>query len=132
MKRVITFGSFDILHPGHIHFFKQAKKQGDYLFVVVARDETIQRIKGQLPTNGEIQRKTAVQKIRQVNRAVLGDLKDPYKVLERVKPDVVCLGYDQNSFTGNLESELKKRHLHPKIVKLKPYRPEQYKSSKFK
>ncbi len=132
MKKVITFGSFDILHPGHIHFLKQAKEYGDYLFVVVARDETIQKIKGRKPTNGEIQRKAAIQKIRQVNRAVLGDLKNPYKIIERIHPDVICLGYDQNSFTDNLEPELKKMDLHPKIIRLKAYKPEQYKSSKFK
>ena len=132
MKRVITFGSFDILHPGHIYFFKQAKKYGDYLFVVVARDKTIEKIKGRKPLYDETKRREAVQKIRIVNKAVLGDLEDPYKIIERVHPDVICLGYDQESFVDNLEAELKKRHLHPKIVKLKPYRPEQYKSSKFK
>ena len=114
MKKIITFGSFDVLHPGHIHFFKQAKKHGDYLFVVVARDKTIQKIKGRKPTHDEIKRRQAVQKIRQVNRAVLGSLKDPYKIIERVHPDVICLGYDQSSFTDNLEPELKKRHLKPK------------------
>ena len=132
MKKIIAFGSFDVLHPGHIHFFKQARQHGDYLFVVIARDKTVLKIKGKKPTQGEIKRRQAVQKIRQVNRAVLGNLKDPYKIIERIHPDVICIGYDQNSITKNLKSELKKRHLKPKIVKLKPYKPEQYKSSRFK
>lgn len=130
MKKVMTFGTFDILHPGHIHFFKQARHLGDYLFVVIARDKTILKVKGRKPTYNELQRQRAVQKIRQVNRAVLGDLKDPYRIIERVHPDVIALGYDQRAFVDKLEPEMEKRHLHPRIVRLKPYKPDRYKSRK--
>ena len=41
MKKVMTFGSFDVLHKGHEHYLKEAKSYGDYLIVVVARDENI-------------------------------------------------------------------------------------------
>ena len=34
MKKVIVFGSFDYIHPGHLNFFEQAKSYGDYLIVV--------------------------------------------------------------------------------------------------
>ena len=39
MKRVITYGTFDLLHYGHINLLKRAKQLGDYLIVVVSSDE---------------------------------------------------------------------------------------------
>lgn len=39
MKRVITYGTFDLLHYGHINLLKRAKKLGDYLIVVLSTDE---------------------------------------------------------------------------------------------
>ena len=53
MKKVIAFGSFDILHKGHEAYLKEAKSYGDYLVVVVARDENILKFKGKNPRNDE-------------------------------------------------------------------------------
>lgn len=39
MKRVITYGTFDLLHYGHINLLRRAKKLGDYLIVVLSTDE---------------------------------------------------------------------------------------------
>ena len=39
MKRVITYGTFDLLHYGHIHLLKRAKQLGDYLIVALSTDE---------------------------------------------------------------------------------------------
>ena len=39
MKRVITYGTFDLLHYGHINLLKRAKAYGDYLIVVLSTDE---------------------------------------------------------------------------------------------
>jgi FAD synthetase len=45
-KRVVmTFGTFDLLHPGHLHYLSEAKKLGDYLITIVARDATVERLK---------------------------------------------------------------------------------------
>ena len=46
MKKVMCAGTFDIVHKGHIYFLEQAKKFGDYLVVVVARDSTSEKNKG--------------------------------------------------------------------------------------
>ena len=43
MKKVIVFGTFDILHQGHLDFFRQAKQYGDYLIVAVAHDENVKK-----------------------------------------------------------------------------------------
>lgn len=39
MKRIITYGTFDLLHYGHINLLKRAKQQGDYLIVALSTDE---------------------------------------------------------------------------------------------
>jgi len=52
MKKVMAAGTFDLLHPGHIDFLKQAKKEGDYLIIVIATDETSGHDKGKPPRLG--------------------------------------------------------------------------------
>ena len=46
MVKVLVFGSFDLLHEGHKHFFNEAKKLGNTLYVVVAKDSSIKSFKG--------------------------------------------------------------------------------------
>lgn len=130
MKTVMIFGTFDLLHKGHIDFFKQARKYGDYLIIAVARDKTVKKIKSRKPHYDEKQRLDAVKPY--ADKAVLGYLEDKYKNIEKYKPDVICLGYDQKDFTEKLEKELKKRDIKSKIIRLNPYKPDIYKSSKLK
>lgn len=132
MKKVMVFGTFDVLHKGHLNFFKQAKKYGDYLIVAVARDDIVKKVKGKKPKHNEKQRLNKIQKLDIVDKAVLGMKKDKYKNIEKYKPDIICLGYDQTAFTDKLKQELKKRKLKTKIIRLKPYKPHKYKSSKLK
>jgi len=126
----MAFGSFDVLHKGHEHYLKEAKSYGDYLIVVAARDENILKFKSTNPKYDENYRLGEVKKLGFVDEAVLGNKEDVFKVLEKFKPDVICLGYDQKS--GNLEEELKKRGLKAEIVRAKSFKPEIYKSSKLK
>ena len=129
MKKVLVFGTFDGIHRGHLNFFKQAKKYGDYLLVTVARDETVKRIKGKLPLKDESERMKDIKKCKIIDKAILGDKNNPYKVLKKVKPEVICLGYDQNFFIENLLDEIKRLKLKTKIFRMKPYRPEKFHSS---
>lgn len=132
-NRIIAFGTFDIFHKGHENFLKQAKKYGDYLIVVIARDKTVLKIKGKLPRNNEQARLQAVVESGLADKMVLGNLKDKYKIIGKFKPDVICLGYDQEAFTEKLGDKFKKYNLlNTKIVRLKPYCPEKYKSSMFR
>jgi len=128
MKKVMVFGTFDILHPGHLNFFNQAKKHGDYLVVVVARDVNVKKIKNRLPKNNEDERLGRVLASGVADEVILGHRSDPYDCIVKINPDVICLGYDQNSFTGKL------REFFPEIktVRLEPYKPEIYKSSKLR
>ena len=46
MKKVLIFGTFDIVHMGHLHIFKKAKEYGEVLIVSLARDKNVEKIKG--------------------------------------------------------------------------------------
>lgn len=126
---VLAFGTFDLLHPGHKYYLERARTYGTELVVIVARDETVRRLKGHYPVRDEETRRIAVEHLRPVVRALLGDLKQYYRVLDDVRPDVIALGYDQRHLTKNLNRELKKRRLNPRVIRIGPYRPEEYKTT---
>ena len=129
-RKVMVFGTFDIFHPGHESFLKQAKKYGDYLIVVIARDKTVKSVKSRKQTKNEKERKKVVEKSGLVDKSVLGGITNKYAVIRRYKPETICLGYDQKIFTENLENWLKKVGLeHINIKRMKPFKPQKYKSS---
>jgi len=129
MAKVLVFGTFDSLHQGHFSFFKQAKKYGDYLVVIVARDKTVNRVKKRFPLNNEKLRLKEVKQYKLVDEARMGYQDNPYKIIKEINPDVICLGYDQKSFTDNLLKKLKEFGLKTKIYRLKPYKPKKFHSS---
>jgi len=130
MTKVMVFGTFDIFHPGHVNFLRQARKYGDYLIVIIARDKTVLNIKKSLPRYQEKKRLAEIIKSNLTDKAVLGSLRDKYQVVKKYQPAVICLGYDQKNFINQLAEKLKQFKLKTKIVRLKPYRPKIYKSSK--
>jgi len=129
LTKVITFGTFDYLHAGHESYLRQAKENGDYLIVVVARDKTVRSIKGALPDKPERKRLKAIKSLPYVDKAILGNKDDKFKLIRQLKPDIIALGYDQFVFTYELEKLLIRNKLNTRIVRLKPYMPEINKSS---
>jgi len=129
IKLVMVFGTFDYLHAGHENLFKQARELGDEVIAIVARDKTVNAIKGFLPDHNEKQRLENLQDTNWANQVILGNQGDKTKVIRTHKPDVIALGYDQFAFTYNLEKLIIDLRMDTKIVRLKPYRPEVYKSS---
>jgi FAD synthetase len=128
-KRIMAFGTFDGLHPGHLNFFQQAAKFGQ-LFVVVARDQNVGQIKNQRPLNSERSRLTTVARSSKVFQAMLGDKKDFFKPIVKIQPNLICLGFDQKTFSlTELKTNLKKRNLSPQIIRLKSFQPQRFKSS---
>ena len=124
----MCFGTFDLLHLGHLSYFQQAKEYGDHLIVVVARDATkVKQQKEIIFTEKE--RLTFLSALRVVDEAVLGDQEDHFKIIIEKKPDVICLGYDHPVSEARLQEELAKRKFFPKIVRAKPYQPDRQKSS---
>lgn len=128
----MAFGTFDVYHKGHENYLRQAKKLGEYLVVVVARDKNVLRIKKQETKNKEQKRKKILEESGLADEVVLGDLKDKYKIIEKYRPSVIALGYDQKVYLVELKEKLKEFEINAKIVRLKSFKPEIYKSSKLK
>ena len=126
----ILFGTFDIVHPGHLNLLNQAEKKCDYLVVVIARDKTVLQVKGRLPKNKENKRLLEVRKQKLAKSVVLGNLRNKYAVIKKYQPDIIFLGYDQKAFTENLELRLKEMKIKAGIIRLKPFKPKIYKTSK--
>jgi len=129
----MAFGTFDIFHKGHVSYLNQAKKFSQVLMVVVARDKNVLEIKGQKPQNNEKERLKNIKESKIADLAVLGNLKDKYAFIKKIRPDIICLGYDQKVDMPELKKRLLEFNLkNVKIKRLKPYRPGIYKSSKLK
>ncbi len=126
MAKAIAFGTFDGFHPGHKFYLDSAAAHGD-LTVVVARDASVLKVKGRPSQRNEQERLGDLQAAGY--RAILGGTSDKYAVLSEIKPDVICLGYDQIAFTEKLPEVLKERGLAAKIVRIPAFQPERYKSS---
>jgi FAD synthetase len=107
-------GVFDLLHPGHLYFLREARKLGDELWVVVARDRTARRFKHE-PITPEDSRLQLVEALKPVDRAVLGDI---YDILDEIRPDVIAIGFDQVHDENRILEECRKRGLSTKVVRL--------------
>ena len=81
MKRILTYGTFDLLHYGHIRLLKRAKALGDYLVVALSTDE-FNELKGKKAYHNYETRKEMLEAIRYV------DLVIPEKNWEQKKDDV--------------------------------------------
>ncbi|MFZ1076924.1 MAG: adenylyltransferase/cytidyltransferase family protein [Nitrosotalea sp.] len=95
IRVVLAGGVFDIIHPGHIHTLRGAKALGNVLVVVVATDATAQKMKKRIPLHNMELRRDLVGSLSMVDYAVVGREGDIFKTVERIKPNIVALGYDQ-------------------------------------
>lgn len=125
MKTVLTSGAFDLLHYGHLRLLEEAKKLGgpsSRLVVIVARDETVRRLKGRRPVIPEDQRRAVVEALKTVDEALLGyeDI-DMASVIERVKPDVIACGYDQHEIEGEARKVIEDGGLEIEVVRLERF-----------
>ena len=131
--RVMVFGTYDVFHPGHEYFIREAMKRSVELspnaqpdvVVVIARDVTVKKIKPLL-RNTEEQRRKVIQSAFPNLQVVLGDEEDYMKVIRDYQPEKVCLGYDQKGFS----EALVKHFPEIEIERTDSYFPEKYKSSK--
>jgi FAD synthetase len=124
MKKIMCFGTFDVLHKGHEYYLNEAKKLGDCLVVVIALDQTVKKIKSHPPHYNQQARLKHVQQLKIANSVILGNAGDKLKVIEDEKPNVICFGYDQKTFTEHAKEELQKRNLKVEVVRLKAFHPD--------
>jgi FAD synthetase len=130
----MIFGTFDMVHPGHENFFVQARKltkknTEPYLIVSLAREKNVRRIKGKTPTQSEQDRKKLLSRHNLIDKVVLGAIGNHIPHIVKQNPDVIALGYDQTAYVQGLRTALSAAGLKTKIVRLKPFHPEKYKTS---
>ena len=95
MKRVITFGTFDVFHLGHLRVLERARKLGDYLLVGVSTDELNLAKKGRQPVQSEHERKRIIAALRCVDEVFDEEsleLKGDY--IRKFDADVLVMGDD--------------------------------------
>ncbi len=121
--KVLVHGTFDHLHPGHEYLLREAGTRGE-LWVVVARDTTVETIKGHRPDQTESERKQAIEAAFPHAHVVLGHDSDYLTPLRAIEPDLVILGYDQHLPPGVEESDFPCA-----VERLDAFHPKQFKSS---
>ena len=94
-KIALTNGCFDILHVGHIHSFREAKKHSDVLIVALNSDDSVRSLKGKArPFVPEAQRAEVLAAINYVDYVVIFNELDPLAIITDLKPDVLVKGED--------------------------------------
>jgi FAD synthetase len=130
---VLASGVFDLLHLGHVRFLEEAKKAGGKdaeLIVIIARDSTVEKNKGRKPIMSENQRRALVESLKVVDEAVLGFEKfDLGDVIERVKPDVIALGYDQADMEKGVKAYVNRHGLSIKVIRIGKFEEDELDSS---
>ena len=92
---VFTNGVFDLLHPGHVRYLQDARREGDALVVGVNSDRSVQAIKGiGRPINPEQERAEVVAALACVDAVVVFDEDNPQQIIDRLQPDVLVKGAD--------------------------------------
>ncbi len=127
-KKVLVGGCFDLIHAGHIHLLKHAKRVAGTLVVAVLSDKYIKSYKGkQRPILDEKHRLLLVRSIRYVDNAFICD-SDPYsvEVLRRINPDAIILRKEDSKIKKQREIKKRIQKEFPKleIIHLERYKPD--------
>jgi glycerol-3-phosphate cytidylyltransferase-like family protein len=169
--RILCFGTFDGIHDGHRAMLKEARRvdqligesvnqqsESDsesvspisyqltaksYLVVVVAPDSHVRQLKFKDPRYTSAKRIQFVKDEHLADEVILGDAEiGSWKILKKIKPNIVALGYDQDELRANLEEYLEKSYpdvetetgewiknpKRPRIVVLSPHKPDTHHS----
>lgn len=121
MVRVMAQGTFDVLHPGHLHYLEESASLGDELVVVIGRDEKMKERKDLL-FNHDTRRKI-VEALGIVDEAYVGSKGDIYDILDVIQPDIVTLGYDQPLDEDRIRDAYEERGLDIELRRMSEYEP---------
>ncbi|MBM9614400.1 adenylyltransferase/cytidyltransferase family protein [Desulfobulbus rhabdoformis] len=95
MKRVITFGTFDVFHLGHLRILQRAKEMGDYLIVGMSTDHLNFSKKGKYPVYSEEERMEIIKSIRYVDEVFYEEsLERKGEYLKKYRADILVMGDD--------------------------------------
>ncbi len=98
-KKVFVSGSFDMLHSGHIAFFKEASSFGD-LYVALGSDKTVYELKGRLPINSQEERQFMVNSVEYVKDSFISQgsgMLDFLEEFKQLQPDIMVVNTDGNT-----------------------------------
>ena len=109
MTRVVAQGTFDLLHPGHVHYLSDAATYGDELHVIVARAANVTH--KDPPVLCDRQRRDMVAALDIVDEARLGHESDIFVPIEEIGPSVIVLGYDQHHDEDAIAAALADRNI---------------------
>ena len=118
MSRVVAQGTFDLLHPGHVHYLRDAAGMGAELHVIIARSANVTHKTP--PVVPDEQRREMVAALKPVDEAHLGHPEDIFVPIERIDPDVIALGYDQHHDEERLRAALSERDIDCEIRRASP------------
>lgn len=90
-KKILVGGCFNSIHPGHIYFLKEAKKLAGKLIVVLTNDKNNKKPYA-IPAK---ERKRLLESLNIADEILIGEPDDKTKIIKKVKPDIIALGYDQ-------------------------------------
>ena len=92
---VFTNGVFDLLHPGHVQYLREARALGQALIVAVNSDRSVRAIKGpSRPVNPEGERAEVLLALAAVDVVVIFDEDTPQQIISAVQPDILVKGAD--------------------------------------
>jgi FAD synthetase len=114
-RRVVAQGTFDILHPGHVHYLREAAARGDELHAIVARRENVSHKAPPVLPNR--QRRDVVSALAVVDHARVGHPRDFFVPIEEIAPDVIVLGHDQHHDADTVRSRLAERGIDCEVTR---------------
>tara|TARA_B100000029_G_scaffold218865_1_gene216635 strand:+ start:304 stop:774 length:471 start_codon:yes stop_codon:yes gene_type:complete len=98
-KKVIGFtnGCFDLLHEGHLHLIREAKKRCDFLIIGLNSDESVKILKGESrPIEDQQQRAKNLSKMDEVDAIAIFNTETPENIIKNFNPDILIKGGDYN------------------------------------
>jgi cytidyltransferase-like protein len=103
MGKVLVFGTFDKLNAGHVAFLERACRFGDELIVLVVEDEFVTKYKGKKPVWSLKMRMGAVRRLPFKATVYQEDIRENWKSLKTIQPDVIVLSAEQAGWRHRLD-----------------------------
>ncbi len=129
-EKVLVFGTFDGLHPGHINFLREAKKLSECLVVSLTTSKTVKDLKGRKPMYSYRKRYKTLKQAGIADEVIKGDkMIGVFSNVLAYQPKIIAIGYDQDKLKLALKEWVDRYKIKTKIIVLKAYKPDKYKSS---